>query len=65
MVARAGTLRTNTKDSAVKAVSAGYDLNGSDRKRIADRVEEWIKDDQYIFPLRDGVSILLIWPYLI
>lgn len=60
MVARAGALRTNTKDSAVKAVSAGYELNGSDHKIIARRVEEWINDDQYIFPLRNGVSILLI-----
>ena len=58
---RAGTLRTNAKDSAVKAVPAGYDLNGSDRKKIAGHVEEWLEDDQYIFPLRDGVSNFFIW----
>ncbi|KAF8491797.1 hypothetical protein F5888DRAFT_1637348 [Russula emetica] len=58
VVARAGTLRTNAKDSAVKAVPAGYNLNGSDRKKIANRVEEWLKDDKYIFPLRDGAKKL-------
>ncbi|KAF8490239.1 hypothetical protein F5888DRAFT_1638185 [Russula emetica] len=58
VVARAGTLRTNAKDSAVKAVPAGYNLNDFDRKKIADRVEEWLKDDKYIFPLRDGAKKL-------
>jgi hypothetical protein len=59
-----GTLRTNAKDSAVKAVPSGYDLNGSDKKKIISRVEEWIKNDIYIFPLRaNGVSSVLILLY--
>ena len=49
----------NAKDSAVKAVTARYKLNGSDYKKIAGHVKEWLKDDQYIFLLRDGVSNLL------
>jgi hypothetical protein len=64
VVARAGTLRTGAKDSAVKAVPAGYNLNGSDHKKIAGHVEEWLNDDQYIFPLHDGVSSFLIWLYM-
>jgi hypothetical protein len=56
-------LRTNAKDSAIKSVPFGYNINSSDHKKIAGHVEEWTKDDKYIFPLHDGhgVSHFLIW----
>jgi hypothetical protein len=46
-------------------VTAGYDLNGSNREKIADHVGEWIEDDVYIFPLRKGVSGFLIYCHAI
>ncbi|KAI0245399.1 hypothetical protein BJV78DRAFT_1158670 [Lactifluus subvellereus] len=56
--ARIGTLRSSLKDSAVKAVTDGYGLNGNDYQKVAKRVEGWLMDDNYIFPQRDNAKTL-------
>ncbi|KAI0244948.1 hypothetical protein BJV78DRAFT_1339585 [Lactifluus subvellereus] len=53
--ARIGTLRSSLKDSAVKAVTGGYGLNGNDYQKVAKHVEGWLTDDNYIFPQRDNI----------
>jgi hypothetical protein len=45
----------------VKAVTTGYNLNSNDAEKIGTRVQEWLDNDQYIFPLRNNVSNFL-WP---
>ncbi|KAI0245420.1 hypothetical protein BJV78DRAFT_1287891 [Lactifluus subvellereus] len=52
--ARIGTLCSSLKDSAVKAVTGGYGLNGNDYQKVAKCVEGWLMDDNYIFPQRDN-----------
>lgn len=54
-------LRTNAKDSAVKAVPGGYDLNGSDQKKITSHVKNLLNDDEYIFPFCNDVSNFTIF----
>ena len=49
----------SVKDTAVKAAPVGYDLNGSDRSKIATYIEECLGDDQFIFPFCNGVSDFL------
>ncbi|KAI0245567.1 hypothetical protein BJV78DRAFT_1287478 [Lactifluus subvellereus] len=47
------------KDSAVKAVTGGYGLNGNDYQKVAKCVEGWLTDDNYIFLQRDNQAKML------
>jgi len=46
-------------------MTAGYDLNSFNHEKIVNNIKEWLKDDQYIFPLHNGVSDFLIYLYAI
>ncbi|KAH9974524.1 hypothetical protein BJV74DRAFT_863505 [Russula compacta] len=55
---RASKLRSSFKETASKGVTACYNLGGLDAIQIAKCVEEWLKDDRYIFPQVEGVTKL-------
>ncbi|KAI0245107.1 hypothetical protein BJV78DRAFT_1289073 [Lactifluus subvellereus] len=57
--AHIGTLRSSLKDSAVKAVTGGYGLNGNDYQKVAKRMEGWLMDDNYIFLQHDNQAKML------
>lgn len=58
--ARTGTLRSQLKEAAVKIAPTLYGLSGADSQGIAERVAEWLDDDNYIFPQCNDVRIILL-----